>query len=52
MVRNYGKMPKIQYDNKEMQHSLQLKTRSGQLISGGLTKNPKITKRGLGGDYL
>ena len=24
MVRNYGKKPKIQYDNKEMQHSLQL----------------------------
>ena len=24
MVRNYGKKPIIQYDDKEMQHSLQL----------------------------
>ena len=41
MVINYGKKPKIQYNNKEMQHSLQLKTKSGQLISGGSDKKSR-----------
>ena len=40
MVRNYGKKPKIQCDDKEMQHSLQLIVMLLQLdINTGLDIN-------------